>query len=355
MKSKIPLFKKKNEELGEEEETELPEDDSDKTSVNDITDLEDDSRIPENKSLIIRLKSKLNSLIHKKEDETINSEAELSEDSSAVDAAAARKKKISRIFQGVIAVGLLVFLASDYIIPTEEDTEVAPVALKPRPRPIKKNVNPPAEEPASPEKTAEGAVKDGTDEQASGETEPVTEPVVADIDTVEALPTETSTAEELVTETPVSDESIAFDPEATVTPFETSAGDVPVVDSTASNTDTVDDSATPIEDENLTDKILQDLEKQVQTTEKKPVIKEYVAPPDYEYSGRGLVYNCTGKHWACVDGPSYLTCEDNSSSLKFLKKKAECYPFNVYESTKGCESMQNRMVSSGAKTDFCKE
>jgi hypothetical protein len=84
-------------------------------------------------------------------------------------------------------------------------------------------------------------------------------------------------------------------------------------------------------------------------------VTTYIAPPDYEYKGRGLVYNCVGKHWACVDGPSYRSCEDNSSATKFLKKSAECYPFNVYQSQGGCEKTQNRMVSSGAKTKFCQE
>ena len=83
--------------------------------------------------------------------------------------------------------------------------------------------------------------------------------------------------------------------------------------------------------------------------------QQYVTPPNYENVGRGLVYNCTGKHWACIDGPSYKTCEDNASGNKFLKKKVECYPFNVYETQSGCEKMQNRVVSSSAKTEFCSE
>ena len=105
----------------------------------------------------------------------------------------------------------------------------------------------------------------------------------------------------------------------------------------------------------LADKILQDLEKQTGTTAKKSEAKGYVAPPDYEYTGRGLVYNCTGKHWACVDGPSYRICEENAAGNKYLKKPVECHPFNVYQNQKGCENMQNRMVSSSAKTNFCNE
>jgi hypothetical protein len=110
-------------------------------------------------------------------------------------------------------------------------------------------------------------------------------------------------------------------------------------------------------EDNLTEQILKDLENQAQGKEKaKAAVKtEYVSPPNYENVGRGLVYNCTGKHWACIDGPSYKSCEENASSNKFLTKKTECYPFNVYETQSGCEKMQNRMVSSSAKTEFCSE
>jgi hypothetical protein len=105
----------------------------------------------------------------------------------------------------------------------------------------------------------------------------------------------------------------------------------------------------------LTQDILMDLEKQAKESKKVEAIKEYVTPPNYEYVGRGLVYNCTGKHWACVDAPSYKSCEDNLSSVKYLKKKIECHPHNVYDSIKNCENMQNRMVSASTKTTFCDE
>ncbi|MFY7992682.1 MAG: hypothetical protein ACOVP4_05255, partial [Bacteriovoracaceae bacterium] len=106
----------------------------------------------------------------------------------------------------------------------------------------------------------------------------------------------------------------------------------------------------------LTDKILEDLEKQALDKEKAtPKKRDYVAPPDYEYAGRGLVYNCVGKHWACVDAPSYKTCEQNSEGNKVLNKKVECYPFNVYDKMKNCQSAQLMMTSSNAKTGFCNE
>lgn len=107
-------------------------------------------------------------------------------------------------------------------------------------------------------------------------------------------------------------------------------------------------------DDDMTEKILQDLENQAKNqTKAKVQITEYVSPPDYEYKGRGLVYNCVGKHWACIDAPSYKVCQNNFDGNKYLKKKTECNPVNVYQSQKGCETIQNRMVSSSAKTNFC--
>lgn len=179
------------------------------------------------------------------------------------------------------------------------------------------------------------------------------------LDLPEELPTVDSTST-----TTTTTEASAAD-ETTTTPMETTSTEEITLDleSPADNTtgsevskDTVDGTtAEQPTDDNLTEKILSDLEQQTKKNEVKRDKKDYVAPPDYEYIGRGLVYNCTGKHWACVDAPSYRICEENSASNKHLKKPVECYPFNVYQSQKGCESMQNRMVSSSAKTSFCSE
>ncbi len=140
-------------------------------------------------------------------------------------------------------------------------------------------------------------------------------------------------------------------------PAETTSGEatgLAEVGSTTSSPDQIDGGISG-GDADMTEQMLKELEKQNKVPKAKTQVTEYASPPDYEFKGRGLVYNCVGKHWACVDGPSYRRCEDNSSSLKFLKKKTECYPFNVYETQRGCESMQNRMVSSSAKTEFCDE
>lgn len=80
---------------------------------------------------------------------------------------------------------------------------------------------------------------------------------------------------------------------------------------------------------------------------------EYVAPPNYERSGRGLVYNCVGKHWACVDKFSYLTCRENSNWSKENGKNPECQTKNVYASVEDCSVVQKHFIESSEPTEFC--
>ncbi len=313
LKSKLPfLSKKKGNEDDEDEEEEdahtetetevaaAANSDDDKTNVKKSkkskksSDEDDDDtsageELPEDNSLVGKIKSKLNALKKKKgadEDEEVSEEEP--------EAKPKKKPNIIVIVGAALLIGFIIF--SDF--GDEETPAVDPATmLKKKPKKVK-----PAEE------------------------KPATETPV------ETAPVETAPVETAPTETPT-----------TTTPDNASVDSVTGEDTKPTGDD-------------LTDQILKDLENtQAKEAIARPAKTEYVAPPNYENVGRGLVYNCTGKHWACVDAPSYRICEDNSSSSKFLKKKVECYPFNVYETQSGCEKMQNRVVSSSAKTEFCTE
>jgi len=80
---------------------------------------------------------------------------------------------------------------------------------------------------------------------------------------------------------------------------------------------------------------------------------DFIAPPNYERTGRGLVYNCTGKHWACVDKLSYFQCRGNEVWSKQNKKNPECVIKNVYASDKDCEAIQGYYVKFNEPTGFC--
>lgn len=377
LKAKIPFGKKPKAEDDESEEIEEESAESSRADKTDATDIsqveEDEDDEPQSKSLVYKLKKKIQAL-QKKNVKLASKASDDEGEDEAVDDEAAKKKKKSKIIQITIGVLVVGFLLSDYIIPTEEP--VATPKLNPRKRPNKKVQ--PADTAAT---TPADAATTETPVDAAATTDTTTEttpdsPVTVTSDTPTDVPIDAAPVDTTVTDTPTdtttTPDTTVTEPVTTDTPIETSPTDTTVVDTptdapidttvtepttdTSVNVDSVDGGETTTPgDESITDQILQDLEKQAKDTQPVEQKKEYVSPPDYEYRGRGLVYNCQGKHWACVDAPSYKTCEDNSSSVKYLKKKTECYPFNVYETPRGCESMQNRMVSSSAKTGFCNE
>jgi hypothetical protein len=375
LKSKISLGKKpkiQDEKLDENEVDESLSNASsngDKTGVTSISDAnlaEDNtqSEIPssdglENKSLVHKLKKKFEEFQSKKKKSSDELDPGASKDGASADTdAAAKAKKKRLLLVGGIAIFAILFLLPD----EEEDTAVPEpvVKLKPRKRPVKQ-VKTKTEETSDASTTA--ATTAPTDSIGSSGP-PTDDSSVTQLDPENATPSETTPVTE---ETPPISGPVVNDTASTEAPTTDSpsdlpiSGDAPVTDisvEAAPSSDSVDsiDGTVTTDTSNsdtITDQILEDLEKQVETKKSVEIKKEYVSPPDYEYFGRGLVYNCAGKHWACVDAPSYKTCEDNSSSVKYLNKKVECHPYNVYETAKGCQNVQNRMVSASTKTNFC--
>ena len=80
---------------------------------------------------------------------------------------------------------------------------------------------------------------------------------------------------------------------------------------------------------------------------------DYIEPPTYQRFGRGLVYNCKGKHWACVDHYSYVKCRENDKFNTENKKKKECVVRNTYASSDDCIKVQTYFTNNNEKTDFC--
>ncbi len=298
------------------------------------------------------------------------------EDKASLKGASPSNKKNSRVIQVLVVIGLITFLFSDYIVPPEEETPdlSSNPSLKLKKRNKKKPVTTSESganvKPDSAEATVEppGAVTENSSTLA--ESNPRTEASPGEEVSAESAAQEASGSEK-VSESPIDETSQTSEASATEAPVTEAPVEEPSItestvakpseesgeskSSPSDNTEQVDQNVQTSEQESsLTDQILQDLEKQVkESEEQKKTVKEYVSPPDYEYTGRGLVYNCQGKHWACVDGPSYKKCEENASSVNYFRKKTECHPFNVYETPKGCQNMQNRMVTSAAKTNFC--
>ncbi len=379
IKAKLPLKKKaKAEELDDDQDSPQKNQDAtdpginavDKTGATDIGAVGDISEVSDKpQTFVDRIKSKL---IPKKK---VAAE-DIDEDGTSVGEVKKPKKKINPIVLVVVlgALGFFMFY----------EEEPAPVVAPAVPRKSLRTKPKGAETPAPTDATAETPKEAPADTTAeTPKVTPTETPTDTTAETPKETPTDvtaetpketpTDTTAETPKETPtdVTDDvpdvtsetptdTTAETPKETPTdtttaetPTETTS-ETPKETATTTSTDTLDGKEADTEESTMTDKILEDLEKQVKKDQPKEVKKEYVGPPDYEYRGRGLVYNCSGKHWACVDGPSYKSCEDNFSSTTYKKKNIECYPFNIYDSQKGCAMMQNRVVSSNAKTGFCK-
>jgi uncharacterized protein YbcI len=104
----------------------------------------------------------------------------------------------------------------------------------------------------------------------------------------------------------------------------------------------------------ITEDILKNLEKQIASrTQKREENILLQKPSEYNIAGRGLVYSCKGKHWACVDATNFSRCENNFKYYKHNKQKPDCFPENVYMSDKDCSMAQQRMINLSIETKFC--
>lgn len=69
---------------------------------------------------------------------------------------------------------------------------------------------------------------------------------------------------------------------------------------------------------------------------------------NYQAVGRGLIYNCKGKHWACVDKANYLKCKKLSNS-----GSKDCVTKKVLKSNDSCFEIQRKLITKNSNTDFC--
>tara|TARA_Y100000768_G_scaffold388599_1_gene385484 strand:+ start:23776 stop:25290 length:1515 start_codon:yes stop_codon:yes gene_type:complete len=107
----------------------------------------------------------------------------------------------------------------------------------------------------------------------------------------------------------------------------------------------------------ITKKLLEDLEvklKDEQKAQKTLAVTRPTDPPSYDALGMGLVYNCKGSHWACVEKGSYKTCRENYSWNKNEGIPLECYPVAFLENEYDCALLQQEKIDSVAETNFCR-
>lgn len=108
--------------------------------------------------------------------------------------------------------------------------------------------------------------------------------------------------------------------------------------------------------QDITKSILEDLEVKIQVDKKQEKIQGEIKPmdpPTYEINGRSLVYNCNGKHWACIDSVSFKTCEKNYAWNSSQGRAIECYPVKGLPSAESCEAVQQKYIDNIEETEFC--
>ncbi|MDP7319555.1 MAG: hypothetical protein QF441_03055 [Bacteriovoracaceae bacterium] len=133
-----------------------------------------------------------------------------------------------------------------------------------------------------------------------------------------------------------------------------------VVEADVQFDETVSDEQVAVEDETtqMTKQLLTDLESKLQENKEEQALIEVVQPasaPHYETVGKSLVYNCEGKHWACVEMSEFIQCRKNFSWNKKSSIPVECYPYLKLDNPMDCVILQQEKIDSVAKTDFCME
>lgn len=231
-----------------------------------------------------------------------------------------KKKKISMLIRVVVILGLGYTAVDHFFLSAEQEPsleELTAAAPKKRKRP-KPAVEKPAEEKietpkseapvmAEPVATAEAPVEDinilDKNEPVQEEVPVKTEPVVA--------------------ESPVLGEK---------------AQDANLdqrLDQLIDNVDKKEETKEP----NMADKIEEEV--------------AYAPAPSYDVVGRGLVYNCKDKFWACIDKPGYVACNKNMKWNTSKGNAQECVVQNVYNSDEDCSKIQKYNVSTSQPTTFC--
>lgn len=269
-------------------------------------------------------------------EEEDNDEDDDDEDDEELDEEEEKKKKKQKIIR-IVAVGAIVFLALDFLLDEGGDSVDDVLDSAPPPAQIRRTEEPPVAQEPEPVEEPTPVVRE---EPPQIEREPEPAPVVVEETPYEPEPTFEFDEEEFVYEE---------EPEEVVEVIP------PLVLGESRNNQERETEFLPIDDiqeapveeapRGLLDQISQRLDGQL----------DYTEPPSFEYQGRGLVYNCVGRHWACVERESYFQCRDNQLWAEQEGKAAECGVRDVYASTEDCRIVQIHYINTNEPTDFCNE
>jgi hypothetical protein len=75
-------------------------------------------------------------------------------------------------------------------------------------------------------------------------------------------------------------------------------------------------------------------------TKSEPNQLDFFPSPDFDKIGRGLVYHCKGRHWACVDKNNYFQCKNGQLWAKQRHRPPSCIIDEVYLTNDDCNRAQ---------------
>lgn len=333
--------------------------------------------------LITDLKKSLPESLRKKlggaedlEEEVESAEEETESEDVEIDATSAeeekKKKMKSMAIKVIVIIGLGYFALDEFVLKGMQQQSEADIFAQ-APKRKKAKVVKPAEETAAAAATDPAATPATTeiptepvlgsnsvpDSDPTMSSDPTTE-ATAPIENINVLdksaettapPVEPTVEEPVVTETRVPEASVdqrldqlVENVEPAVTPTQTST-----VSDSSTSTSAVEEIKVPSQGE-----VVEKVEKS--TPSMSSMIVDSVVetpPPAYDQMGRGLVYNCKDKYWACLDKPAYVTCNKNMKWNKSKGNSNECVVSNIYGSDEDCAKVQKFNVSTNASTSFC--
>jgi len=317
-----------------------------------ITDLK--NSLPE------ALRNKLGGADNSNEEEDFE-EVETESDESSVESSEEEKKTKmkSMIIKVIVILGLGYFALDEFVLKgMQQQSEADIFAQAPKPKrkkPVEAqattDATPPADTAVSSEVTTPEESADSSTVSASEEvsTQPVSEvPPIENINVLEKTPESTSAQQAALAE-----EQPSVQPEEQVI-SEARMGESSADQKLDQLVENVEQTAAtnPIEEV----KIPSSDEAAVSSSSMASKIVEGItetAPPAYDQVGRGLVYNCKDKYWACLDKPAYVTCNKNQKWNKSKGNTPECAVADIYSSDEDCAKVQKYNVSTNASTAFC--
>ena len=329
--------------------------------------------------LITDLKKSLPESLRKKlggaeetEDEVEQQEAK-SEDSDAVAPSSAeeeKKKKRSMIIKVIVIIGIGYFAIDEFVLKTSEPTLEELTANAPkrkRPKPVKVEataVTPegtPATDPnaAAPEATTTTPPDVNVDASSGVATSTTEAPPIENLNVLDK-PAADAPATAQVADAPVEEPIQASQPEQPPIVTETRVTEPNVDQKLDQLVENVEETApsSPVEEIKIPSHT--ESPTMSESKEEAPSMATKIVdaitetpPPPYDQLGRGLVYNCKDKYWACLDKPAYVTCNKNMKWNKSKGNAAECAVSNIYGSEEDCAKVQKYNVSTNASTAFC--